>query len=252
MTDRLAKLTALLSAEPSDPFLLYSIAQEHAKANDHAAAIGFYDRCIAADPRHCYAYFHKARSLQAAGNLPAARATAAAGLRAAHAGQDPKAASELAALATELSESHPATPTEPPLDDRGLPAGYQFKPDWELTPPQAHAALRAPAPPLLLDVRTPDEHATARIAGSVLIPLQDLEKRLDELEADDGSRRRPIIVHCYAGGRSMKATALLRASGFADVRSMAGGIDAWSRAIDPSVPRYTMKPATPAPPAPNV
>ncbi|MBA4028339.1 MAG: hypothetical protein C0475_04280 [Planctomyces sp.] len=129
------------------------------------------------------------------------------------------------------------------MDDRGLPAGYQLKPDWELTPRQARAALAAPNPPILLDVRTPDEHAAARIDGSVLIPLQELEKRLDELEADNGSRRRPIIVHCYAGGRSLKAAALLRASGFADVRSMAGGIDAWSRAVDPSVPRYTHKPA---------
>jgi rhodanese-related sulfurtransferase len=91
------------------------------------------------------------------------------------------------------------------------------------------------AAPLLLDCRTPDEHATARISGSVLIPMQELSDRVAELEPH---RDRPIIVHCHHGMRSLRVTNWLRAQGFPAVQSMAGGIDAWSTEVDPSVPRY--------------
>lgn len=130
--------------------------------------------------------------------------------------------------------SEPAMP--PPLDARGLPPGYLFKADLEMTPREARDALAdASRGVVLVDCRTQEEHDAASVAGGALIPLQELGQRLDEVE-DLGGRE--ILVICHHGVRSMKATLLLRQAGFANVRSVAGGIDLWSRAVDPSVPRY--------------
>jgi len=106
VTERLAKLMKILAVDPADPFVLYGIAQEHAKAGDHAAAVAFYDRTIAADPAYCYAYFHKARVQAAAGDLTGARATALAGVQAAHRAGDVKALNELTGLQVEFSEGN--------------------------------------------------------------------------------------------------------------------------------------------------
>jgi rhodanese-related sulfurtransferase len=92
-----------------------------------------------------------------------------------------------------------------------------------------------PGEMLLLDCRTPDEHATARIAGSLLVPMQELPERVGELDA---WKTKPIIVHCHHGVRSLRVTHWLRDRGFAAVSSMQGGIDAWSTEVDPNVPRY--------------
>ena len=88
---------------------------------------------------------------------------------------------------------------------------------------------------LLLDVREPVEHATAKIDGSLLIPMGELGDRISEL---DEHRERLIIVHCHHGGRSMQVTLALRNHGFAKVQNMAGGIDQWSQRVDNDVPRY--------------
>jgi sulfur-carrier protein adenylyltransferase/sulfurtransferase len=85
----------------------------------------------------------------------------------------------------------------------------------------------------ILDVRSPMEHAICRIAGAVLIPLQELPDRLAEL--DPAGR---YVVHCHHGGRSAQAVELMRERGFTAARNLAGGIDAWSREVDPAVPRY--------------
>jgi tetratricopeptide (TPR) repeat protein len=100
---RLDRLTKLLEQDPSDPFVLYGIAQEHAAAGRTAEAVAFFDRCLAADPAYLYAYYHKARAQQSAGVDEAARATAQAGLSAARAAADSKALSELSAFLDELS-----------------------------------------------------------------------------------------------------------------------------------------------------
>jgi rhodanese-related sulfurtransferase len=133
----------------------------------------------------------------------------------------------------------PAT-TNQPLDARGLPAGYPFKSDWEITPRRVKAMLDSSARTdfILLDCRRPEERQAASIEGSTHIPMSDLEQRLDELESDAGARTAPIVVYCHHGVRSMRVTGTLRAHGFTDVRSMAGGIDLWSADIDPRVPRY--------------
>ena len=94
----IASLEKLLSKEPNDPFLLYGMAQEHAKLGQYAKAVEFYDRCLAADPKYCYAYYHKAVALEGAGEIPAALAAIAAGLTAAAKAGDAHCAAELRAL----------------------------------------------------------------------------------------------------------------------------------------------------------
>lgn len=88
---------------------------------------------------------------------------------------------------------------------------------------------------LLLDCRTPEEYATAKIDRARLIPMQELPERLTEIEAWRSQR---IIVHCHHGVRSLRVTNWLREQGFEQAQSLRGGIEAWSRDIDPSVPLY--------------
>ena len=88
--------------------------------------------------------------------------------------------------------------------------------------------------PVLLDVREPWEIATASLPGSVNIPMGDIPSRAHaELDPDA-----PIIVMCHHGARSLSVAMWLRNQGFDQAQSLAGGIEHWSRAIDPSVPRY--------------
>jgi len=88
---------------------------------------------------------------------------------------------------------------------------------------------------MLLDVREPAEVATARIAGSVHIPMRDIPARLAELESRKNER---IVVHCHHGGRSQRVTHYLRQQGFSQAQNMSGGIDDWSLKVDAAVPRY--------------
>jgi molybdopterin/thiamine biosynthesis adenylyltransferase/rhodanese-related sulfurtransferase len=84
-----------------------------------------------------------------------------------------------------------------------------------------------------IDVREPHEYQIARIPGAKLIPLNDVPKRIDELDPEAET-----VVHCKMGGRSAKAADFLRAQGFKHVKNMLGGITAWSDKVDPSVPKY--------------
>lgn len=102
----------------------------------------------------------------------------------------------------------------------------------EIEPAEAAAAVQDDADVVLLDVREPWEAEVASVPGAVLIPLGELGDRLGELDAD-----RPVITLCHAGVRSLRAAQLLQVAGF-EVRSVAGGIDAWSRTVDPAIPRY--------------
>lgn len=107
----------------------------------------------------------------------------------------------------------------------------------EVSPSEAAAILREPSPGtvLLLDCRTPEEHATARIPGAVLVPMQELPERIGEIDA---WKDRRILVHCHHGVRSLRVTHWLREKGFPATSSVRGGIDAWSAEVDPAVPRY--------------
>jgi sulfur-carrier protein adenylyltransferase/sulfurtransferase len=86
---------------------------------------------------------------------------------------------------------------------------------------------------LVLDVREPDEHQIASINGARLLPLSTLANRVTELDANQ-----PYYLHCKAGGRSMKALQFLREQGFKHLKSVKGGITAWSDEIDRTVPKY--------------
>lgn len=88
---------------------------------------------------------------------------------------------------------------------------------------------------LLLDVRQESEYETAKIDGSMLLPMGELGDRIGEL---DEHKDRHIIVHCHHGGRSLRVTHALREAGFSNTQNLAGGIDQWSLDIDPDVPRY--------------
>lgn len=106
----------------------------------------------------------------------------------------------------------------------------------EISATDTAAALQGPDPrPLLLDCRTPDEHATSKIAGALLIPMQDLPERVGELAIHKAA---PLIVHCHHGMRSLRVAKWLRDQGFSLAQSMRGGIDAWTDEVDPSVPKY--------------
>jgi rhodanese-related sulfurtransferase len=106
--------------------------------------------------------------------------------------------------------------------------------DYEITPEEVKAKLDALDTFTLLDVREPWEFETARIDGAALIPMGDVPSRAhQELDPEDY-----IVVVCHHGVRSMNVTAWLRQQGFEKVQSMRGGIDAWSRRVDGSVPLY--------------
>ncbi len=86
----------------------------------------------------------------------------------------------------------------------------------------------------LIDVREPDEWAVARLPEAELLPLSQFQERaLQELSPDE-----KIVLYCHHGVRSGRALDFLKANGYKDVLHLAGGIDAWSTEVDPTVPRY--------------
>jgi adenylyltransferase/sulfurtransferase len=85
----------------------------------------------------------------------------------------------------------------------------------------------------LIDVREPHEWEIAHIPGAQLIPLGQFAAHMNELDSAE-----EIVLQCKTGARSMKALDLLRGAGFRKVKNLKGGILAWSRDIDPSVPSY--------------
>jgi rhodanese-related sulfurtransferase len=87
--------------------------------------------------------------------------------------------------------------------------------------------------PLLLDVREPWEFQTCNIAGSRLLPMGEVAARKDELDA-----QAEVVVICHHGGRSMQVAMFLEKNGFARLHNLAGGVDAWARTVDPSMPVY--------------
>ncbi len=100
------------------------------------------------------------------------------------------------------------------------------------SPVNVAAALKGAAPPRLIDVRTPVEWQTAKIGGAALL-TEELAREIPEWPKET-----PIVFYCHHGERSLDAAAYFAGHGFTNVKSMTGGIDAWSIAVDPSVPRY--------------
>ncbi len=103
----------------------------------------------------------------------------------------------------------------------------------QIQPADLKALLDSGQPVLLLDVRQPEEHAHCALPGSVLIPLGELMSRVGEVQPDGAT----VVVYCHHGVRSLSGAAILSRAGI-EAASLAGGIDRWSLAVDPNVPRY--------------
>lgn len=105
--------------------------------------------------------------------------------------------------------------------------------------PALAAALATDAPPLLVDVRGPEERSIAAIPGAVAVHLDEFrDGRAFTDHPELASRTQRIVVHCKAGGRSAEAVRLAAAAGYTDVASLDGGVLAWVRQVDPSQPEY--------------
>jgi rhodanese-related sulfurtransferase len=94
------------------------------------------------------------------------------------------------------------------------------------------AQLGSPNPPLVLDVRTPQEYASGHIAGAVNLPHDEVGARLGELGAE---RDREVVVYCERGPRALKALDILEASGFREVRHLDGDMSGWRSKALPCV-----------------
>ena len=89
------------------------------------------------------------------------------------------------------------------------------------------------AKPLLLDVREPWEYERARIKGAQLLPMREVPGRLAELDQESD-----VVAICHHGGRSQQVALFLEKAGFKKIHNLVGGVDAWSRTVDPTVPLY--------------
>lgn len=105
--------------------------------------------------------------------------------------------------------------------------------ELEIRPEELKARLDAGDSPVLVDVRWAQEFEICSLPGSKLLPLDQLAANLDELDPED-----EIVLICHHGIRSLDAAFFLRSNGFPRAKSLAGGLDHWSLAIDRSVPRY--------------
>jgi rhodanese-related sulfurtransferase len=97
------------------------------------------------------------------------------------------------------------------------------------------AMLKSENPPRLLDVREPDEFNIVALPNAILLPLGQIPEQYDEL---DYLKETPLVVYCHHGVRSLHAMQFLQHVGFKNLMNLSGGIDAWSREVDPRTPRY--------------
>lgn len=104
---------------------------------------------------------------------------------------------------------------------------------YDMPPDELAERRRRPRPPVLVDVREPWEHATARIDGARLVPLGTLGAALSTFDPAE-----EYVLYCHHGVRSLAGAEFLRSRGLTRVAHLAGGIDAWSARVDPAVPRY--------------
>lgn len=108
-------------------------------------------------------------------------------------------------------------------------------PSIQLSAAELAEWLRGANPPVLLDVREEEEHQFAALPDSKLVPLRQIPDRVGEIES---WKERDVVVYCHHGVRSLHAIGWLRQNGFTKLRNLSGGIDAWSREVDSTVPRY--------------
>jgi len=103
----------------------------------------------------------------------------------------------------------------------------------EVTAPEVKKMMDENKPFVLVDVREPHEFQICRIPGSILIPLGEVPKRMNELNSADD-----IVVHCRSGMRSAQAVEFLMKAGFRKIHNLKGGVLAWADEVDPSMPKY--------------
>lgn len=115
------------------------------------------------------------------------------------------------------------------VDNPNAPKGAAVH---QLSVQELRAWMESGEPLHLYDVRTPDEHRKARIAGATLVDAR-VAAEIEKLPRDTR-----LVFHCHHGGRSQAAAEHFAALGFTNVYNVAGGIAAWSAEIDPSVPNY--------------
>jgi len=104
----------------------------------------------------------------------------------------------------------------------------------EISPAEVKALREAGEPVRLIDVREPEEFALCHIEGASLLPMRSIPQHLQDLD----SAPERLIVFCHHGVRSLSVVDWLRRQDVTNCQSMSGGIDLWSRQIDPTVPRY--------------
>jgi rhodanese-related sulfurtransferase len=107
---------------------------------------------------------------------------------------------------------------------------------WEIQPAEVKRLLETGAAVALIDVREEREHDLCSLDPAELIPMGQVAQRLGDIEAL--AEDKLVVVFCHHGMRSLNAVSWLRRQGVNNCQSMSGGIDAWSRTIDPSVPTY--------------
>ena len=112
-------------------------------------------------------------------------------------------------------------------------AGAASQAPGTVRPAELAAEIGAGTAPVILDVREPWEWEVVHLEGAVHVPLGELPSRLAELDP-----RAAIVTVCHHGVRSRRAQELLSAAGFARVRNLAGGIDAWAEEVAPGMGRY--------------
>ena len=117
----------------------------------------------------------------------------------------------------------------------GVPANdhedaSQLDGEWQITP-REFADIQDRV--RVIDVREPHEYEISRIPGAELIPLGDLPSRMNELDSSQD-----IVLHCKSGARSMEALQLLNGAGFSKLRNLQGGINAYAKQVDESIPTY--------------
>ena len=115
-----------------------------------------------------------------------------------------------------------------PLHDHEEEAEGDF--EWQITPEEFEKVREDVR---VIDVRDPHEFEISRIVGAELIPLGELPSRMHELDSSE-----EIVLHCKTGVRSMQALRLLHGAGFRKLKNLQGGINAYARQVDPSIPVY--------------
>ncbi|MCJ7624778.1 MAG: molybdopterin-synthase adenylyltransferase MoeB [Anaerolineaceae bacterium] len=119
----------------------------------------------------------------------------------------------------------------------GMPAHNQYEGsagvEWDISAKELAERINNREPFQLIDVREPHELEISRLEGAYLLPFGELASRLSELDS-----AKEIVLFCKVGTRSVRALEMLLGAGFRKVKNLKGGINAWAREIDPSMPVY--------------